>query len=99
MPCLPGLVLLLALLLLFACLPLLLLLRALLGLLRLNLLLPCVFLQGALAEQLFGLPTLLLLLTRSVKLLALLVALKPLLLALRLVDGVASSVWRAWLRR
>ena len=41
----------------------------------------------------------LLLLTRSVNLLALLVALKPLLLALRLINGVASGVWPTWLHR
>ena len=39
----------------------------------------------------------LLLLTRRVDLLALLVALKPLLFALRLLDGVASGVWPTWL--
>ena len=41
----------------------------------------------------------LLLLTRSVNLLALLVALKPLLFALRLLNGVASGVWPTWLYR
>lgn len=105
--CLPGLILLLALqlLLLIACLPLLLLLGALLGLLLflqlpLRLLLPpCLFLHGALAERLVGLPTLLLLLTCSVNLLALLVALKPLLLALRLLDGVASGIRPTGLHR
>ena len=107
--CLPGLILLLALqlllLLLIASLPLLLLLGALLGLLLflqlpLRLLLPpCLFLHGALAERLVGLPTLLLLLTCSVNLLALLVALKPLLLALRLLDGVASGIRPTGLHR
>ena len=112
--CLPGLVLLLALLLLLARLPLLILLGALLdllGLLRLlclllllqlplRLLLPRrLFLQGALAERFVGLPTLLLLLTRRINLLALLVALKPLLLALRLLDGLASGIWPTWLHR
>lgn len=41
----------------------------------------------------------LLLLTCSINLLALLVALKPLLLALRLLNGVASGVWPIWLHR
>ena len=41
----------------------------------------------------------LLLLTCSINLLALLVALKPLLLALRLLNGVASGVWPTWLHR
>ena len=41
----------------------------------------------------------LLLLPRSVGLLALLVALKPLLFALRLLDRVASGIWPTWLHR
>ena len=41
----------------------------------------------------------LLLLPRRVGLLALLVALKPLLLTLRLLDGVASCVGPTWLHR
>ena len=108
---LPGLVLLalqllLLLLLLIARLPLLILLGALLGLLILQLQLPLclllprrLFLQGALADGIFGLPTLLLLLTHRVGLLALLVALKPLLFALCLLDGVASGLWSTWLHR
>ena len=108
---LPGLVLLalqllLLLLLLIARLPLLILLGALLGLLILQLQLPLclllprrLFLQGALANGIFGLPTLLLLLTHRVGLLALLVALKPLLFALCLLDGVASGLWSTWLHR
>ena len=104
----------LLLLLLLARLPLLILLGALLdllGLLRLLCLLlllqlplrlllpPRLFLQGALAERFVGLPTLLLLLTRRINLLALLVALKPLLVALRLLDGLASGVGPTWLHR
>ena len=79
------------LLLLLARLPLRVLLGALLGLLLqlpLRLLLPHrLFLQGALADGIFGLPALLLLLTRRVHLLALLVAAKPLLLVARALLG------------
>ena len=95
----------LLLLLLIARLPLLVLLGALLGLLLqlpLRLLLPHrLFLQGALADGIFGLPTLLLLLPRRVNLLALLVAPKPLLLGARALFGVkCAAVWHwTWLRQ
>ena len=110
------LLLLLLQLLLLARLPLLILLGALLGLMRLlcllrlllflqlplRLLLPHrLFLQGALADGVFGLPALLLLLPRHVRLLALLVALKPSLLGTRTLLGVKHGpVWRCtWLRQ
>lgn len=107
---LPGLVLLalhlrLLLLLLFARLPLLILLGALLSLLLqlpLRLLLPHgLLLQGALADGIFSLPTLLLLLARRVELLALLLAAKPLLLVARALFGVeCAAVWHCtWLRQ
>ena len=82
----------------FACLPLLVLLGALLGLLRLQRLLLLrlplrLFVQGALTQRGFILPVLLILLAGGFKLLALLVAQQPLLLALGLRLRVASGVW------
>ena len=72
--------------LLLASLALLILLGALLGLLRL-------FSQGALTQRVFVLPALLILLAGGFKLLALLVAQQPLLLALGLRLWVTSGVW------